>query len=191
MGGNLVLKLAGEWGSAPPPQVRAVCGVSPAMDLSQSADALHHASNRIYEWKFLRGLRRRYARKAELFPDRYDRGRLAWKNFRSIREFDDKITAPYSGFAGAQDYYDRASSAHTLERIALPTLVLHAQDDPFIRVTPSTEAKLKANPNIQYVETESGGHCAFLAAADRNGYDGRWAEQVCVDFVARYDASRP
>src|SRR5436190_417684 len=74
MGGNLVMKLAGEWGRKEnaPKELVAVAGVSPAMDLAPSADALHELQNRIYEWKFLRGLRRRYKRKAELFPERYD-----------------------------------------------------------------------------------------------------------------------
>ena len=68
MGGNLVLKLAGELGENAPEYLKAVVGVSPAMDLAASADALHNVSNRVYEWKFLIGLRRRFRRKAELFP---------------------------------------------------------------------------------------------------------------------------
>src|SRR5215471_3138084 len=102
MGGNLVLKLGGEWGSSAPQQLKAVAAVSPAADLAASADAMHEKANRIYEWKFLLSLMRRYRRKRSLFPDIY---RQAGRFPRSIREFDDVITAPYSGFAGAQDYY--------------------------------------------------------------------------------------
>jgi predicted alpha/beta-fold hydrolase len=183
MGGNLVLKLAGEWGSAPPPQVAGVCGVSPAMDLAPSADALHDPANRVYEWKFLLGLRRRYRRKAQLFPDRYDLGKLAWHNFRSIRVFDDRITAFYSGFTGADDYYHRAASARVAGQIRIPALVLHAQDDPFIRLTRSTRETLRGNPAVHLVESAHGGHCAFLGPA--NGYDGRWAERSCITFLRR------
>jgi len=179
MGGNLVLKLLGEWGSDAPPQLKAGVGVSPAMDLAASADALHDAINRIYEYRFLRGLKKRYQRKAQLFPGRYELKYL--RGLRSLREFDDQITARYSGFAGAQDYYTRAASANVLDRIAVPTLVLHAEDDPFIRVLPETRQKLLNNPKITYIETASGGHCAFLAQP--NGYDGRWAERQAVKFV--------
>jgi len=179
MGGNLALKLAGDWGSKAPAQVKAFATVSPAMDLAASADALHSWQNRIYEQRFLRGLRRRYRRKALLFPDRYDLSHL--KRFPSIREFDDKITARYEGFAGAQDYYERASSSRVLERIRIPTLVIHSNDDPFIRILPKTRQKLVSNPAIEWVETTRGGHCAFLA--EPNGYDGRWAEKRIVDFI--------
>jgi len=186
MGGNLVLKLLGEWGSDAPPQVQAGAGVSPAMDLAASADALHDPANRIYEWRFLRGLRKRVRRKAELYPDLYDLRYL--RGLRSLREFDDQITARYCGFDGAQDYYTRAASANVLERITVPTLVLHAQDDPFIRVLPETREKLLNNPHITYVETAHGGHCAFLAQP--NGYDGRWAERQAIAFVMANSARR-
>jgi len=96
MGGNLVLKLLGEWGEQAPPQVKAGIGVSPAMDLAPSADALHDRANRLYEWKFLRGLRRRMLRKAALYPGRYDLRYL--RGMRSLRDFDDQITARYSAF---------------------------------------------------------------------------------------------
>jgi uncharacterized protein len=182
MGGNLVLKLAGDWEENAPQELKAVCGVSPAMDLSPSADALHLPQNRLYELKFLYGLKRRFDRKARLFPQRYRKEDSRW--FRSIREFDHEITARYSGFASAQDYYDRASSARVIQKIAVPTLIVHSLDDPFIRVLPETKQKLLANPNITYVETARGGHCAFLA--NPNGYDGRWAEKQCVEFIAEH-----
>src|SRR5919204_26982 len=74
MGGNLSLKLAGEYGGNPPAQLKAVAAVSPAMDLAASADALHDWRNRLYEIRFLVNLKRRFRRKAELFPGRYDPG---------------------------------------------------------------------------------------------------------------------
>src|SRR5208283_6164787 len=179
MGGNLVLKLLGEWGAQAPPQVKAGIGVSPAMDLAASADALHNRGNRIYEWKFLRGLKQRIRRKAALYPARYDTRYL--QGLSSIRDFDDQITARYCGFRDAQDYYTRAAAAQVLDRIAVPTLIIHAEDDPFIRVLPATRDKLRQNPHITYLETEHGGHCAFLA--EPNGYDGRWAERQAIAFV--------
>ncbi len=187
MGGNMVLKLLGEWGKLAPPQVKAAAGISPAMDLAASADALHEGANRIYEMKFLRGLRRRIRRKAELYPEHFETRYL--RGVRSLRDFDDQITARYCGFLGAQDYYTRAASTRVLEHIAVPTLVVHAEDDPFIRVLPDTREKLLRNPHITYVETERGGHCAFLAEA--NGYDGRWAERQAIAFIQRIERGEP
>jgi predicted alpha/beta-fold hydrolase len=179
MGGNLVLKLAGEMGESAAPLLRAVAGVSPVVDLAASADALHEPANRVYEWKFLRGLVQRYAYKCELFPQIFDPRRS--RGVRSLREFDDRVMSPYCGFTGADDYYHRAASARVADRIAVPTLVLHALDDPFIRMLPETRATLLANPQVHLIETEHGGHCAFLAPA--TGYDGYWAEKILLDFL--------
>ncbi len=187
MGGNLVLKLAGEWGCEAPPQFRALAACCPSLDLAASADALHEPSNRIYETYFLWALRRRMLEKARLFPDHFDPSRL--RGIRSLREFDDKITAYYCGFRGADDYYDRASAAHVIGQIAVPTLVLHAANDPFIRITAETRRKIAANRNITFVETGDGGHCAFLGARDGAGPnhdDGHWAESEIVNFLRRF-----
>jgi uncharacterized protein len=182
MGGNLVLKLAGEWGSEAPPQVRAVCAVSPALDLAPSADALHRPQNWIYEQYFLWNLRRRLRRKARLYPNRYELQRL--RRVWTLRQFDERITAFYCGFAGADDYYARSSASRVVERIAVPALLIHSSDDPFIHILPETRARLRANSCAQYIETAHGGHCAFLA--DPDGYDGRWAERTVVEFLARF-----
>jgi predicted alpha/beta-fold hydrolase len=192
MGGNIVLKLAGEWGSQAPPQFRAVAVCCPAIDLATSADTLHEPANRIYEKYFLWALHRRMLQKARHFPDHFDVSRL--RAIRSLREFDDKVTAYYCGFTGVDDYYDRASAAHVVERIAVPALLLHAANDPFIRITAETRRKISSNPNITFVETEDGGHCAFIGTPVRspagvgNSSDGRyddgyWAEHEIVNFL--------
>lgn len=185
MGGNLVLKLAGTLGSAPPPELRAVVGVSPAIDLGVSADALHELSNRFYERKFLRALIKRFRRKAMLFPRAFDPQVAA--GISSLREFDDRVTALYSGFRSADDYYFRAASARVIDKIAVPTLLLHACDDPFIRFTPETRALIAANPHITFIETAHGGHCAFLAKPDPSiGDDGYWAEAMALRFILKH-----
>lgn len=184
MGGNIVLKLAGEWGSQTP-QLRAVAACCPAIDLATSADTLHQPSNRIYETYFLWVLRRRMLQKARLFPHHFDVRRL--RGIRSLREFDDKVTAYYCGFTGVDDYYDRASAAHVVDRIAVPTLVLYAANDPFIRITAETRRKISSNPNITFVETSDGGHCAFIGQSVRQPYDdGYWAEHEIVNFLRRF-----
>lgn len=179
MGGNLVLKLAGEWGRVAPSQLKAVATVCPSIELSASADALHRFRNRAYERYFLIKLKRRMRRKARLFPQDFRELRL--RGLSSIRDFDDKVTAQYCGFRGAADYYERASSLPYLERIAVPTLILHAQDDPFILMLPRTRDTIRRNSNIRFIETKYGGHCGFLAQPD--GYDGRWAEQQVIEFL--------
>ncbi len=182
MGGNLVLKLAGEWGKEGPPQFCAVAAVCPAVDLGPSADALHLLSNRLYEYYFVIQLRRRLRKKARLFPGQFDLSRL--RHVSTLRDFDDKITAYYCGFTGADDYYSRAAAAPVLDRIAVPALILHAANDPFIRILPETRRKILANPNIIFVETDDGGHCSFLANAE--GDDGHWAERQILQFLRSF-----
>jgi uncharacterized protein len=184
MGGNLVLKLAGEWGKHGPTQFRAVVAVSPSMDLAASADALHLKSNRLYEYYFLWNLRRRLRAKARSFPGVFDLSRL--RGVHTLRDFDDKITAAYCGFQGATDYYARAAAANVVNRIAVPGFILHAANDPFIRILPETRKKILSNPNLIFVETEDGGHCSFLAEPDGNMDDGHWAERQVVAFLSQF-----
>jgi predicted alpha/beta-fold hydrolase len=182
MGGNLVLKLAGDLGPSAPPQLRSIVGVSPAVDLAASADALHEPINRIYEHKFLRALLKHFRRKAMLFPRAFD-PQVA-TGIGSLRQFDDRITALYSGFQSADDYYYRAAAARVLHNITLPTLILHAADDPFVRLIPPTRAAIAANPNITFIETAHGGHCAFLASPTTSpANDGYWAEHTALNFI--------
>jgi len=180
MGGNQVLKLAGEWGSAAPREVKAFAAICPGMDLAASAAELHRWSNRIYEWRFLWSLWRSMGRKARLFPEVFQQPEL--RAMRSLRDFDNEVTARYCGFAGADDYYRRASSSPLVPRIAVPTLVIHAQDDPFVRILPESRAALAANPQVRFIETEHGGHCAFVG--EDSGSDGRWAERQIVEFFS-------
>jgi predicted alpha/beta-fold hydrolase len=185
MGGNLVLKLAGEWGSDGPPEFRAVAAVCPAVNLAASADALHEPANRIYEYYFLLQLFRRFRRKVRLFPEAFDASRL--RGIKTLRDFDDRITAYYCGFTGADDYYARAAATNVIDRIERPALVIHAANDPFIRLLPEARQKIISNPNITFIESEDGGHCAFFGERDADtAYDGRWAEREVVAFAQQF-----
>jgi predicted alpha/beta-fold hydrolase len=185
MGGNLVLKLAGEWGSDGPAEFRGVAAVCPAINLAAGADALHELANRIYEYYFLLQLFRRFRRKVSLFPASFDASRL--QGVKTLRDFDDRITAYYCGFAGADDYYDRAAAAHVIDHIARPALVIHAANDPFVRILPETRQALLSNRNITYIEAKDGGHCAFVGERDGDpDYDGRWAEREVVEFAKQF-----
>lgn len=179
MGGNLVLKLAGEFASAIPWWLRAAAAVSPVTDIAESADALHEAANRAYELNFLHRLKNRFRRKAKLFPQIYTSDSTT--RVGSIRDFDDQITARYGGFQDADDYYLRASSARVVSEIRLPTLLIHSLDDPFIRMRADTHALLATNKSVDLIETPLGGHCAFLSSGSK--VDRHWAEATVVRYL--------
>jgi hypothetical protein len=179
MGGNLVLKYAGERAEGAAPALVAVAAVSPCLDLAASADALHRKVNYFYERRFLENLKGRLRRHDARAPGRYPVERLA--AMRSVRAFDDVITAPFTGYRDADDYYFRASAARVLDRIGVPALILHAEDDPFIVVTPASRSALEANPNIRFVTTRHGGHCAFINSR-RSGEGVYWAENRVAEF---------
>ena len=182
MGANLVLKYAGEGCH---PQVHAVVGVSPLMDLAASSRALHEPQNRIYEWRFLRAMKRRLRTKAALFPALYGmlEGEGVYARIRTMRDFDHQIVARYGGFASADDYYQRVASSRYAATLRVPTLILHALDDPFIRILPSTSQALRSNPRVTYVESQHGGHCAFLSGAQADRADPHWAEHRLLGYL--------
>ncbi len=161
MGGNLVTKMAGEFGSAVPKALRGVCAVCPAIDLAACADALERLDNYLYQRRFVKGLMSRYARKHKLFPDRYPIKGLP--PVRTVRQFDDIITAPHFGFRDAQDYYDHVGAKRVADQIRVPMLMIIAQDDPFVPYASFLAAKISENPTIQFVAPQHGGHCGFIS----------------------------
>jgi len=183
LGGNLALKLAAEYGAHPPGTLRAVAAVSPIVEIGECVRALERPGNVLYQWNFVKDLKRRMRRKARFRPGRFDLTKLA--AIRTVREFDEAYTAPYFGFRNADDYYHRASSIRIVERIAVPTLVITAEDDPFVPSLPFRDRKLAGNPHIDLRVCEHGGHCGFVGASTPVD-DGYWAETQIVDFVLRH-----
>ncbi len=183
LGGNLALRFAGEFADAPPPELVAVCAVSPTMDLARCVEALERRSNAFYQWNFLRNLRARMRRKAVAWPGVYDLAPL--DRVRSIRQFDETYTAPHHGFESAADYYYRASALRVVDRIAVPTLILTAVNDPFVPPAPFRQDVVTGNPHITTVITDDGGHCAYIERATPD-YDGYWAEREVVRFVSAH-----
>ena len=179
LGGNMVLKLAGEYGENPPPEIKAVGAISPSIDLSAGRDLLNQSGNLIYQKDFLFCLKRRLKLKASLFPDLYDTTGL--NRIRTIEQFDDRFVAPAFGFDGVDDYYAKASSRPYIGKIRIPTLIIHAKDDPFVPFEPLTDPTISANPFVLSIVTEKGGHVAFVAA-NPFGEDRFWAENRLVDF---------
>jgi uncharacterized protein len=180
LGGNLALKLAGEFGDAAPAQFLGVCGISPAMDLAICVEALERRSNYPYQWNFVRNLKARMRRKAAAFPGAFplDPLRRIW----TVRQFDDAYTAPNHGFRDAADYYYRASALRVVDRIRVPTLVVTAEDDPFVPTLTFRDAAVTSNPNINVVITPHGGHCGYVERPEKD-YDGYWAEREIVRFI--------
>ncbi len=181
MGGNLVLKAAGEIGGSEP-GLSGVVAVCPNIDPTQCIDALERPENRMYHSHFLTRLKARLRRKAALSPDQWDLSALA--GIGSIRQFDEYYTAPDGGYAGAGDYYNRAGARHVLDRIAVPTLILTAQDDPFIPYSMFLTPVVRRNPMIRLLAPRHGGHCGFFQRA-RHREDPYWAENRLVDFIVR------
>jgi predicted alpha/beta-fold hydrolase len=184
LGGNLTLKLAGEVGrDGSLPELKAVCAVSPTMDLSACVEALERRSNIAYEFNFVRHLKARMRRKAAAHPDAFPLDPLP--RIWTVRQFDEAYTAPHHGFRNATDYYHRASALRVIEHIRLPALILTAEDDPFVPTAAFTSEPVTKNPAITVVMTRHGGHCAFVEQPV-NGYDGYWAEREVVRFVTAH-----
>jgi predicted alpha/beta-fold hydrolase len=187
LGGNLALKLAGEYGAHPPRTLVGVAAVSPIIEISQCTRALERPGNVLYQWNFVRDLKRRMRRKARLDPGRFDLSRL--KDIRTVRAFDDTYTAPHFGFRNAEDYYHRASSMRVVDRIRLPTLIITAEDDPFVPSQPFHDPRVAGNPHIDLRVCRHGGHCGFVGPKSSADDDGYWAENQIVRFVG--EIARP
>ena len=180
MGGNLVTKMAGEFGDAVPAALRGVAAVCPAINLSACADALERRNNYFYQRHFVAGLMSRYARKADLFPERYSRN--GFGRIRSVREFDDAITAPQFGYRDAQEYYEAAGAKSVIDKIRVPLLLITSQDDPFVPFAATRASGVEKNPAIVFKAPEHGGHCGFIS--DEGGSERFWAEQRVVEFCS-------
>lgn len=188
LGGNLALKLAGEYGDRPHPALVAVAAVSPILEISQCVHALERRQNFLYQWNFVRDLKRRMRRKEQFRPGLFDLSRL--DAIRTVRQFDDAFTAPHFGFADAEDYYHKASAMRVVDRITVPTLILTAEDDPFVPPAPFRDPKVTGNRNITLHLCRHGGHCGFIGTPGPDD-DGYWAESQIIAFVAtQFDRRR-
>lgn len=179
LGGNMVLKCAGEYGADPPPQLLGVCAISPSVDPAASVAAIMQRSNWIYHRDFVSRLCKKIYIKHKLFPELYDISRIS--QVRTLRDFDEHYTSKAHGFAGADDYYEKSGSLKVIDRIRIPTLILHAEDDPFIPFAPLLHPSVSANPYVLLVATKRGGHVAFVSR--KKDYEDRfWGENRVVEF---------
>ena len=179
MGGNLALKMVGELGERAPRALLGVCAVSVPLDLGETTRRIARPSNRLYQWSFVRNLRRLVRRKKELYPDLYDVRGL--DRVRTVREYDDLYVAPHGGFSDAEDYYARSSAIRFVARIRTPTFVIHAQDDPLVPIEPMRRPEIRGNPWILTSTPLHGGHVAFISHAKQAGRF--WAQERLVEFL--------
>ncbi|MBK9145475.1 MAG: alpha/beta fold hydrolase [Candidatus Melainabacteria bacterium] len=181
LGGNIVLKAASELGDTA--WLKGVCAVSPSIDLAASVEALGTGANRIYDLNFVIALKRKLRRKARLFPELFDPGKLS--QVTTVRDFDETYTAPDGGYDSAEHYYRSASALPRMASVKAPVLIITAKDDPLVPFR-SFAAPVLDRPNIRLMATEAGGHGGFLLGGDRQRWksDRFWAEdQACRFFV--------
>jgi len=180
IGGNVLLKYLGEEGDAARATIRAAAAVSVPFDLAAGADNLERGlMARVYTRYFVRSLRRKAAGLRDRLNGLCDVDGAV--RARTLREFDDALTAPLHGFADSTDYYSRCASAGFLHAIRVPTLLIHAEDDPFQRARDVPWAAIRGNPRLIQAISRTGGHVAFIA-----GLPWRpvfWAEEEAARFM--------
>jgi hypothetical protein len=180
MTGNMALLYAGARADELPAELAGVVTMSPSVDLQECSDLLHERRNFLYSWHFVRQLKKRVRRKEKLFPELY---RLEdFESIRTIRDFDERITARYMGFPDAASYYAGCSSRPFLDKIRKPALIVHAHDDPFVPFGPLRDSAVRDNPNILLLDTKSGGHVGFVADRAEGEADRFWAENRMIEF---------
>lgn len=181
LGGNMLLKLLGERDDGGRALVDAAVAMSVPYDLAAGSDHLQRSGmGSLYTWYFTHQLKRKVRLKRALLNGTVDvdRGLSA----RTLREFDDAVTAPLHGFQGASQYYERSSSARFLTGIRVPTLLLHSRDDPFLPAPSIPVDAMTGNPWLLPVLTREGGHVGFLTG--RPHRPGFWADEEGARFLA-------
>lgn len=183
LGGQILLRTVGEWGDAPPPGACAAVAISAPVDLVRCSAFVARREARAYEWFLVARLRRRYARQVAAMPPGFARERV--RAVRTIRDFDEAVIAPLHGFRDAEHYYRATGVLDVLARVRVPTMLLHAADDPLVPVGPVLEARKVASPWVRVVVTERGGHVGFIARRPAPGDEDRcWAECRAADVMA-------
>lgn len=178
LGANVLLKYLGERGAGS--QVRAAAAISVPFDLGAGADKLASSfTGRLYTGIFIRSLRQKYQQKRALIGDACDDTRVLAA--RTFREWDDAATARLHGFRDVDDYYGSSSSKHFLGRIRVPTLLVHAMDDPFVPDDAIPHDAIAANPALHAAIVPHGGHVGFISGTA--GEPRFWAEAEAARFL--------
>ncbi len=181
LGGNITVKLAAEAARTPDVPIAGAVAISPTIDLDTCVRAIERRANIPYHFNFVRNLKARMRRKAAHWPGGFDLGPL--DSIWTIRRFDDVYTAPSHGFGGATNYYFQASALRVVDQIRIPTLILAAEDDPFVPASQFREPVIRDNPHVAVRIERHGGHCGFASLPDADD-DGYWAEATALRFLA-------
>jgi predicted alpha/beta-fold hydrolase len=185
LGGNALLKWLGDYGESAAPIVDAAVGISVPLDLMATGNALGQGFNLVYTRNFLATLRAMSFAKLERFPGLYDAN--AVRASRTLREFDDLVTAPLHGFKDADDYWTRASSKPGLKNIRVPTLILNARNDPLVPASALPGAG-EVSAAVTLERPEQGGHAGFVSGRFPGNLD--WLPQRLLEFFGAYAEKR-
>ena len=177
LGGNVVLKLAGELGEQARELIAGVCAISTPIDLLACVEAIGKPENRLYERRFVSRLCQRYRRKHAADAARFPLGGL--EQVRTIYEFDDRFTAKAFGFGDAANYYRTQSALRFLPTVRVPALLIQAQDDPMIPFGIFEGPEVGSNLHLSLVAPRHGGHLGFLSRR-RPRF---WADEVVEEWI--------
>jgi predicted alpha/beta-fold hydrolase len=172
LGGNVVLKLAGELGDSATELTRGVIGVSTPLDLAACARRIGEPDNRIYEERFVRRMRERLCATGRYRPEEF-------RGLRTVLELDDRFTAPSFGFGNAANYYQLQSSIGFLDRIRIPGLMIQAKDDTFIPFGIFESNQVRHHPTMQLAVTAHGGHLGFVGRAPHRF----WLDDAIMEWI--------
>ncbi len=177
LGGNVVLKLAGELGAAAQDLIAGIMAVSTPIDLAACVRAIDRPSNFIYARRFVARLKERVRAKERLTPGTFDLSGL--DVVRNIYQFDDRFTAQAFGFGSADNYYATQSANQFLDRIRVPALLVQAKDDPMIPFSVYDHPAFACNPHLKLVAPDHGGHLGFIAKTKPRF----WLDGVLVNWI--------
>ncbi len=180
MGGNILLKLMGEWGSDFPVDVRAAGLISPLVDLTTAWKVLERPSNFLFQHHFVKNFKKRIKRHRSSLSPFVDVQALL--RIKTLRQFDQLFTAPLAGFRDAFDYFEQASALPYLKDIRIPTLLIHSDDDPLLPGEPFAFPEVRSNSSLLISLTRQGGHVGFLERTRQRDIDRFWAENRLIDF---------
>lgn len=178
LGGNVVLKYLGEQGSKS--SIEAAVAVSVPFELSHAAAKLTQGFSQLYQHVLLSSLKQKFLDKFMNLPSPIDRTRVG--AIKTIREFDDVVTAPLHGFDSADDYYSKSSCRQFLKSIETSTLILHANDDPLVpqSAIPNSE---EMNESVSLECYANGGHVAFVAGGFNPSKPQYWLDSRIREFL--------
>ena len=189
LGGNVALKAAGEWGENAPSKLRGVASISAPLDLAAVSKSLERLQAWPYHKWIVEGLIVQARAFAAAHPTHARFDPRALRGIRTVYEYDERVVAPMHGFPSANEYYARASSGPYLADIRVPTLLIHAEDDPLVPMSTvrAPLARLGSTSAARSVRTRitpHGGHVGWYASLDEDGLVNNWPMRQVMSFFA-------